>query len=66
MTLDWNLLLAALGLALILEGAPYFLWSEKMPEYLRYLAERPPAVLRKLGLLAMAAGLVFLLLARRL
>ncbi|TVR00667.1 MAG: DUF2065 domain-containing protein [Desulfovibrionales bacterium] len=65
MTFDVQLLLAALGLALILEGMPYFLWSEKMPEYLRFLAERPPSTLRKMGLAAIIAGLVFLTLARR-
>lgn len=66
MTFDWKLLLYALGLAMILEGMPYFLWSEKMPEYLRYLSERPPAVLRKLGLAAMGAGLLFLFLGQKL
>lgn len=64
MTFDWNLLICALGLALIFEGAPYFLWPEKMPEFLRFLSERPPSLLRKLGLLAMIAGLVLLTLGR--
>jgi len=59
------LLLAALGLALIMEGIPYFLWSEKMPEYLRFLSERSPSTLRKMGLAAIIAGLVFLALARK-
>lgn len=65
MTFDMQLLLAALGLALILEGIPYFLWSEKMPEYLRFLSERPPSTLRKMGLAAIIAGLLALALARR-
>lgn len=65
MTFDVQLLLAALGLALIMEGIPYFLWSEKMPEYLRFLSERPPSTLRKMGLAAIVAGLVFLALARK-
>lgn len=66
MTFDWNLLLCALGLALILEGMPYFLWPEKLPEYLRYLSKRPPSVLRKLGLAAMGVGLLFLFLGQKL
>ncbi|SMP43907.1 hypothetical protein SAMN06295888_102237 [Desulfonatronum zhilinae] len=65
MTFDMQLLLAALGLALIMEGIPYFLWSEKMPEYLRFLSERPPSTLRKMGLAAIIAGLFFLALARK-
>lgn len=65
MTFDWGLLLCALGLALILEGMPYFLWSEKMPEFLRYLAERPPSVLRRLGLAAIIAGLALVMLGRQ-
>ena len=65
MNFDWNLLLCALGLALILEGMPYFLCSEKMPEFLRFLSERPPSLLRKLGLGAIIIGLVLVLLARR-
>jgi uncharacterized protein len=64
MTFDWNLLLCALGLALVLEGTPYFLWSEKMPEFLRFLAERPPSQLRMFGLAAMLAGLFLLALGR--
>lgn len=66
MTFDWNLLLYALGLALIFEGMPYFLWPEKLPEYLRYLSKLPPTVLRKLGLAAMGAGLMFLFLGQKL
>ncbi|SDB13390.1 hypothetical protein SAMN05660653_00657 [Desulfonatronum thiosulfatophilum] len=65
MNFDLKLLLAALGLALVLEGIPYFLWSEKMPGYLRFLSEQPPATLRKMGLAAIISGLVFLALARR-
>ncbi|HDQ41247.1 MAG TPA: DUF2065 domain-containing protein [Desulfonatronum sp.] len=64
MTFDWNLLLCALGLALILEGTPYFLWSEKMPGFLRFLSERPPSLLRKIGLAAIFSGLILLVLGR--
>jgi len=65
MSFDWNLLLYALGLAFILEGMLYFLFAEKMPEFLRYLSERPPSLLRKLGLLAIIIGLALLFLGRQ-
>jgi uncharacterized protein YjeT (DUF2065 family) len=65
MSLDWNLLLCALGLALIIEGLPHFLWPEKMSDFLRFLSERPPALLRKLGLLAIILGLVLVFLGRQ-
>ena len=37
MHFDWKIFLTALGLAFILEGLPYFLAAEKMPEVLRAL-----------------------------
>jgi len=64
MHVDWKLLLTGLGLAFILEGLPYFLAAEKMPEVLRILAERQPRELRTLGLSAMLAGLVLLFVLR--
>jgi uncharacterized protein YjeT (DUF2065 family) len=60
MTFDWKLFLAALGLAFILEGLPYFLFAEKMPSMLRMLSERPPGALRFLGFSAILAGLTLL------
>jgi hypothetical protein len=60
------LILAAIGLALLLEGCPYFLWAEKMPKYLRMMAEQSPGSLRMVGLLAMLIGLGLLFLARSL
>ena len=64
MHIDWKILLTGLGLAFILEGLPYFLAAEKMPEVLRALAERTPRELRMLGLTAMLAGLLLLYLLR--
>ena len=60
----WKFFLTALGLAFILEGLPYFLAAEKMPEVLRALAERSPGQLRGLGLTAILAGLLLLFLLR--
>ncbi len=64
MHFDWKIFLTALGLAFILEGMPYFLAAEKMPEVLRALSERKPRELRVLGLTAILAGLLLIFLLR--
>lgn len=66
MNIDWSFLLAALGLAFIIEGIPYFLFAERMPLILLSLAERHPGTLRKLGLTAMILGLLLILFGRSL
>ena len=65
MHIDLSLFLQALGLALILEGIPYFLWAERMPSFFRLLAQLRPSVLRGLGLLLLLSGLLLLLAVRR-
>ncbi len=57
MHFDWSVFLSAVGLAFIFEGTPYFLWAEKMPRVLQFLAESPVSGLRSLGILAILAGL---------
>ena len=64
MHVDWRLLVTALGLAMVFEGLPYFLWAEGMPQFLRAMAERPPLLLRMLGLTAMLGGLLLVFIAR--
>jgi len=64
MNIDWKLVASALGLVLVIEGIPYFLFAEKMPEALRALASTRPGILRGLGVAAMAAGLALLWFAR--
>ncbi len=64
MEFDWRLFLTALGLAFMLEGLPYFLFAERMPELLRSLAEKPPGFLRFMGLGSMLLGLVIITLLR--
>ncbi len=64
MELDWRLLLIALGLALMLEGLPYFLFAERLPTMLRKLSEQPPGFIRFLGLGAILMGLVVIALVR--
>lgn len=64
MHVDWTLVLTAVGLAMVIEGLPYFLWAEKMPQVLLALASRPAFVLRMLGLTVMLGGLLLIFLAR--
>ncbi len=64
MNIDGKLVATALGLVLIIEGIPYFLFAEKMPQALRTLASTRPRMLRLMGVAAMAAGLVLVWLAR--
>ena len=64
MQIDWDLLLTALGLAFVLEGLPYVLFADKLPEYLRQVADRGPAALRYMGLTAISAGVLLVWLIR--
>jgi len=59
-----KLFLSALGLAMILEGIPYFLSPEKVKELARLLPGLPNSSLRFFGLLVMVAGLALLFLSR--
>ncbi|MFO8033441.1 MAG: DUF2065 domain-containing protein [Desulfohalobiaceae bacterium] len=59
-----GLFLTALGLALILEGLPYFLFAERMPEVLRLLAEKGPSSLRRMAVLVILLGLLLIYLGR--
>jgi len=65
MQFDINLFLCALGLAFVIEGLPYFIWAEKMPRILSMLAESGTGRLRKMGILAIATGLILIFIARR-
>jgi stage II sporulation protein D len=58
-----KLFLAALGLALILEAIPYFVFPEKMKEFFRRIPEIPVKILRILGLVFIVLGLVLIYVA---
>lgn len=64
MQMDWRLFLLALGLALVIEGAVYFLGAERVRPALKLLAERPAGDLRKLGLTAIILGLLLIYFVR--
>jgi uncharacterized protein YjeT (DUF2065 family) len=61
-----KLLLLGLGLAMILEGIPYFLSPGKVKELARLLPGLPDSALRLLGLASMFLGLLLLYITRRL
>jgi len=60
-----KLFLLALGLAMILEGIPYFLSPRKAKELAQLLPRLPDAALRFLGLGLMILGLTLLFVSRR-
>lgn len=64
MSFDWSFFLCALGLAIVLEGLPYFLWAEKMPKVLLTLATHSPKSLRIMGLTGIILGVLFIFLGR--
>ncbi|WP_207264814.1 DUF2065 domain-containing protein [Desulfovibrio sp. Huiquan2017] len=66
MNIDWPLLFAAMGLALVLEGVLYFLFAERMPGLLARLAVQPPKFLRFVGLVAIILGLLIISFGRSL
>ena len=66
MNIDWSLLIVAVGLALVLEGIPYFLFAEHMPLMLVKLAEQQPKFLRFIGLVAIILGLLVISFGRSL
>lgn len=66
MNIDWSLLIAAVGLAFVFEGLPYFLFAERMPRMLLRLAAQPPKFLRFIGLAAIILGLLVISFGRSL
>ncbi|SHN50509.1 DUF2065 domain-containing protein [Desulfovibrio litoralis] len=64
MELNWQLLITALGLALVFEGASYVLMAKKMRNLLITLSLASPDALRFGGLLCMAFGVLLVWLVR--
>lgn len=61
--LRMDILLAALGVMLIFEGAPWFLGPERVKSFLRQLLTVDDGTLRGVGLLLMLIGLLTVYLA---
>lgn len=64
MKFQFNIFLAALGLAFVLEGLPYFLSPDTVKRMLVRMLEVKPSSLRLLGLASIVSGLVLVALAR--
>ena len=60
-----KMLIALIGLILIFEGLPYAAFPEAMQKWLRQLSEAQPSVLRKVGWVAVALGLLLCYVAQR-
>jgi uncharacterized protein YjeT (DUF2065 family) len=54
----WTLFLPALGLAMFLEGLPYFVAPSALRSYLRQVEKMSDSSLRGIGLLLMVLGLL--------
>ena len=59
----WSLIALVLGMAIFLEGLPYFIAPRRMRVYARLLSRTEPSSLRLIGLVAMASGLAIAWLA---
>jgi uncharacterized protein YjeT (DUF2065 family) len=62
--MDFNYFLSVLGLVLVIEGFPYFVFPEKLKRFLSQLPNVPDRHLRAFGLCAMLLGLLLLYIAR--
>lgn len=60
-----KILVPALGLAMFLEGLPYFVSPPALRSYMRQIAELSDGALRGIGLLLMAGGLLVMYLSTR-
>ena len=56
MKFQLNLFLAALGLALVIEGLPYFLAPDTVKRMAVRMQELPASTLRLIGLLSILSG----------
>jgi uncharacterized protein YjeT (DUF2065 family) len=50
--------LAVIGMAMFLEGLPYFIFPEKTKKLMAEIQEFPPSILRGLGFLLLVIGLL--------
>jgi uncharacterized protein YjeT (DUF2065 family) len=64
MKFQFNIFIAALGLAFVLEGLPYFLSPGTVKRMLLRMLEVKTSILRLLGLASIIAGLALVALAR--
>jgi len=56
--------LSVLGLALVIEGIPYFVFPDKMKSLMERIKTMPSRSLRIFGITAMGTGLLFIYIAQ--
>lgn len=56
--------LCVIGMVMVVEGLPYFVFPDKMKPWLQKVMETPDSSLRRLGFGLMMAGLVLVYLGR--
>ena len=57
--------LCVIGMVMIIEGIPYFLFPEKMKIWVQKVLQMPDAVLRATGLSLMIIGLLLIFIVKR-
>lgn len=63
--MDFKYFLGLIGLILIIEGTPYFLFPEKLKKYLAQIINISDGYLRGLGFVIILAGLIALYFSKR-
>ncbi len=56
--------LCVIGMVMIVEGTPYFIFPEQVKSWLHKIIETPDATLRRIGLGLMVVGLVLVYIGR--
>lgn len=56
--------LCVIGMVMIVEGTPYFIFPERVKPWLHKIIETPDATLRRIGLGLMAVGLLLVYIGR--
>ena len=57
--------LCVVGMVMIIEGLPYFIFPAKMKVWIQKILGTPEGALRRLGLVLMAVGLLLVYFGRR-
>ena len=60
-----ELFLCVVGMVMIIEGLPYFIFPAKMKVWIQKILGTPEGALRRLGLVLMAVGLLLVYFGRR-
>jgi uncharacterized protein len=61
----WEYFLCVLGMVLVIEGMPYFGFPEKTKAFMRYVQEQDDTMLRIIGGITIAVGVLIVYLARQ-